>query len=185
MPFVWSGLGLGFVAAVAAISLQAYRITTTPQTYVSLSKLVAGSRMSMASNSEGYHEYLNDFYGTIIETLESSEMRKHAIERVHLLYPELKQADAEIRVSQNKGSAIFNVACIAGDRQYAQVFLNALLDEFRAFREMVREQQRNKAVQALAEDVVKAEKEVRERSAKLDAFSKAQNITVLTEYFQL
>ena len=179
--FVLCGLWLPVILAVAAVAVQALRITSKPQTYVSLAKLVAGGRVQMVgAGAVGYREYLSDFYGTIIETLESSEMRKHAIERVRLLYPDLKEADVEVRVSQNKGSAIFNVAVIGSDPQYAQVFLNALLDEFKAFREMTREQQRNKAVQALAEDVVKADKDVRASADKVAAFEKTNNVVMLT-----
>ena len=179
--FVLCGLWLPVVLAVAAVAVQALRITSKPQTYLSLAKLVAGGRVQMGgAGVVGYREYLSDFYGNIIETLESSEMRKHAIERVRLLYPDLKEADVEVRVAQNKGSAIFNVAVIGSDRQYAQVFLNALLDEFKAFREMSREQQRNKAVQALAEYVMKADEDVRANADRLAAFDKTNNVVMLT-----
>ena len=169
------------LTASIGVCVQALRITSKPQSYVSLAKLVAGGRMQMGGSGVGYQEYLNDFYGTIIETIESSEMRKHALDRVRLLFPDLKEADVEVRVSQNKGSAIFNVAVIGSDREYSQVFLNALLDEFKAFREMNREQQRNKAVQALAEDVVKADKEVRENADKLASFEKLHNVVVISQ----
>ena len=169
------------LTASIGVCVQALRITSKPQSYVSLAKLVAGGRMTMGNASVGYQDYLNDFYGTIIETLESSEMRKHALERVRLLFPDLKEADVEIRVSQNKGSAIFNVACVGSDREYSQVFLNSLLDEFKAFRELNREQQRNKAVQALAEDVVKADKEVKENADKLASFEKLHNVVIVNQ----
>ena len=169
------------LTASIGVCVQALRITSKPQSYVSLAKLVAGGRMAMGNSGVGYQDYLSDFYGTIIETLESAEMRKHALERVRLLFPDLKEADVEIRVSQNKGSAIFNVACLGSDREYSQVFLNSLLDEFKAFRDMNREQQRNKAVQALAEDVVKAEKEVKENADKLASFEKLHNIVVISQ----
>ncbi len=169
------------LTASIGVCVQALRITSKPQSYVSLAKLVAGGRMSMGGTGVGYQEYLNDFYGTIIETLESHEMRKHALNRVRLLYPDLREADVEVRVSQNRGSAIFNVAVVGSEREYSQVFLNALLDEFKAFREMNREQQRNKAVQALAEDVVKADKEVRENADKLASFEKLHNVVLINQ----
>lgn len=169
------------LTASIGVCVQALRITSKPQTYVSLAKLVAGGRMSMGGGGVGYQEYLNDFYGTIIETLESSEMRKNALQRVRLLFPDLPEADAEVRVNQNRGSAIFNVAVVGSGREYSQVFLNALLDEFKLFRESNREQQRNKAVQALAEDVVKAEKEVRENADKLASFEKLHNVVLVNQ----
>jgi len=151
-----------------------------PPQYISLAKLVAGGRMVSASaGGPQYQEYLSDFYGTIIETLESSEMRKHANERVHALNPDLKACDVAIQVTQKKGSAIFNVSAIGSDPKYTRVFLDALLDEFRAFREQIREQQRNKALNALAEDVTKRETSMKEAADKLTAFKKANNVVIL------
>ncbi len=154
---------------------------TKPSQYVSLAKLVAGGRMvSSANTGPQYQDYLQDFYGTIIETLESAEMRRHALERVRALNPDLKEADVDIHVTQNKGSAIFNIAAIGTDPKFTRVFLDALLDEFRAFREQIREQQRNKALTAMAEDVVKREAANKEKAAKLAAFKKDNNTVVLT-----
>ncbi len=169
------------LTASIGVCVQALRITGKPQNYISLAKLVAGGHMVVGGSSVGYQEYLNDFYGTIIETLESSEMRRHALERVRTLNPDLKEADVEVRVNQNKGSAIFNVAVVGSDKDYVKTFLNALLDEFKAFRELNREQQRNKAVQALAEDVVKSEKEVRENADNLANFKKNNNVVVISQ----
>ena len=169
------------LTASIGVCVQALRITGKPQNYISLAKLVAGGHMVVGGSTVGYQEYLSDFYGTIIETLESSEMRRHAVEGVHALYPDLKEADVDVRVNQNKGSAIFNVAAVGSDREYVKTFLNALLDEFKAFREMNHEQQRNKAVQALAEDLAKSEKEMRDNAGKLADFKKNTNIVVISQ----
>ena len=142
--FVLCGLWLPVVLAVATVVAQAWRISSKPQTYVSLAKLAAGGRVQMGGAGVGDQEHRNDIYGTIIEPLESSAMLKLANERVRLLYPDLKKADIEVRVTLLKGSAILTVAVIGSDRQYVQVFLNALLDEFKAFD---LERQRNKAEQ--------------------------------------
>jgi len=168
------------LTASIGVCVQSLRITGKPQNYISLAKLVAGGHMVVGSNV-GYQEYLSDFYGTIIETLESSEMRRNALERVRAVNPDLREADVEVRVSQNKGSAIFNVAVVGSDKDYVKTFLNALLDSFREFRERNREQQRNKAVQALAEDVVKSEKEVRENADNLANFKKNNNVVVISQ----
>ena len=153
-----------------------------PPRYLSLAKLVAGGRM--VGNTGGvaavqYQEYLQDFYGTIIETIESAEMRRRAKDRVKALHPDLKEPEVEIQVTQNKGSAIFNVRCLGAEPKYTRTFLDALLDEFIAFRSQIREQQRNKALTTLAEDVVRREKSLVEKQKKLLAFEK-QNDVVLT-----
>ncbi len=154
-----------------------------PPTYISLAKLVAGGRMVGPGGASGagiqYQEYLQDFYGTIIETVESSEMRRRALDRVRALHPDMKESEVEIEVSQNNGSAIFNVRATGTEPKYTRVFLDALLDEFLAFRNQIRETQRNKALTTLAEDVVRREKNLQEKQDKLTSFEKANNIVLL------
>lgn len=85
-------------------------------------------------------ELLADHYGTIIETLESAEMKRRALERVRALHPELKETDMEVRVAQTKGSAIFNILVTGREPKFTRIYLDALLDEFMAFRRQLQEQ---------------------------------------------
>jgi beta-lactamase regulating signal transducer with metallopeptidase domain len=153
-----------------------------PPTYISLAKLVAGARMVGPGGASGiqYQDYLADFYGTIIESIESRELRRRALDRVRALHPDLKESEVEIQASQNKGSAIFNIRATGAEPKYTRVFLDALLDEFVAFRNQIREQQRNKALTTLAEDVVRREKSLQEKQDKLITFEKANNIVALS-----
>ena len=153
-----------------------------PPTYVSLAKLVAGARMVGPGGGSRiqYQDYLADFYGTIIESIESSELRRRALDRIRALHPDMKESEVEIQVSQNKSSAIFNVRATGTEPKYTRVFLDALLDEFIAFRNQIREQQRNKALTALAEDVVRREKNLQEKQDKLITFEKANNTIALS-----
>lgn len=172
------------LTASIGVCVQALRITGKPQSYISLAKLVAGGRMIGAGGGGGvgiqYQDYLQDFYGTIIETIESSEMRRRALDRVRALHPDMKESEVEIQVSQNRGSAIFNVRAFGIEPKYTRIFLDSLLDEFIAFRNQIREQQRNKALTTLAEDVVRREKNLQEKQDKLTSFEKANNIVLLT-----
>jgi len=169
------------LTASIGVCVQALRITGKPQSYISLAKLVAGGRM-VGGTGVGiqYDEYLQDFYGTIIETIESSEMRRRALDRVRALHPDMKESEVEVQVSQNRGSAIFNVRAFGIEPKYTRIFLDALLDEFVAFRNQIRETQRNKALTTLAEDVVRREKSLQEKQDKLTSFEQSNNIVLLT-----
>ena len=171
------------LTASIGVCVQALRITGKPTAYISLAKLVAGGRMIGNTGGAGavqYQDYLQDFYGTIIETIESAEMRRRALDRVRALHPDLKETDVDIQVAQNRGSAIFNVRAFGVEPKYTRLFLDALLDEFIAFRNQIREQQRNKALTTLAEDVVRREKALQEKQEKLNSFEKANNVVLLT-----
>ena len=152
-------------------------------TYVSIAKLVAGGRMvagGSQANAIQYQDYIQDFYGTIIETVESSEMRRRALDRLRALHPDMKETPVEVKVTQNKGSAIFNVAAKGADPKFTKTFLDCLLDEFVAFRNQIREQQRNKALTTLSEDLVRREKSLQERQEKLTDFQKEHNVVLLS-----
>src|SRR6478752_1166707 len=77
------------LTASIGVCVQALRITGQPDTHTSLAKLVAGGRIVTNEGAVNWQEQLTDFYGTIIETLESAEMKKRAMSRVHALHPDL------------------------------------------------------------------------------------------------
>lgn len=167
------------LTASIGICVQALRITGKPTEYRSLAKLVAGGRM-VAQGDLNWQETMQDFYGTIIETIESAEMKRRALDRVAALYPDLKDTEVEIRVAQTKGSAIFNVFATGSEPKYTKIFLDALLDEFVASRQQIREQALGRVLTSFAEDVVKREKALQERADKLAAFRKANNVVNIT-----
>ncbi len=169
------------LTASIGVCIQALRITGRPDTHQSLAKLVAGGRIVANEGNVGWQEQLTDFYGTIIETLESAEMKKRALARVHALHPDLKDTNVDIRVAQTKGSAIFNVFAIGSEPKFTKIFLDAMLDEFVAFRQQIREQGLERALNTFTETVVKKSKELQERTEKLEAFRKANDVVVLTD----
>lgn len=168
------------LTASIGICVQAVLITGKPDEYKSLAKLVAGGRMVAQGEVAGWQEIMVDFYGTIIETLQSAEMKKRALARIRALYPDLKDSEVEIRVAQNRGSAIFNVFATGSDPAYTKIFLQALIDEFIAFRQQIREQGLEKALNTFTENVVKKGRELQDSGEKLEAFRKANNIVILT-----
>jgi len=158
------------IGASIGTALQALRITGKPQEFRSLAKLVAGGQM-VSTNSLTWREQQADFYGTIIETIESAEMKRRAWERVKALNPDLKDSDVEIRVAQTKGSAIFNILATGSEPKYTRIFLDALLDEFIAFRQSIREQAQGKVLQQFLSEVVSKQKTMED---SLEKFQKAR-----------
>ncbi|MFN7561424.1 MAG: polysaccharide biosynthesis tyrosine autokinase [Prosthecobacter sp.] len=167
------------LTASIGVCVQALTITGKPQIFRSLAKLVAGGRM-VANGDLQWQEQLQDFYGTIIETIESAEMIRKARERVHALHPDLKDSDVDIRVAQTKGSAIFNILATGSEPKYTQIFLNSLLDEFIAFRQSIREQAQGKVLSTFLQEVVNKQKVMEEKSDLLQRFCSANNILTIT-----
>ncbi len=167
------------LTASIGVCVQALRITGRPQEFRSLAKLVAGGQLAFNDNVT-WREQQQDFYGTIIETVESAEMKRRALERVRALNPDVKDSDVEIRVAQTKGSAIFNILATGSEPKYTRIFLDALLDEFIAFRQNIREQAQGKVLQQFLQEVVTKQKVMEDSLDSLTKFKAANNILTLT-----
>jgi len=167
------------LTASIGVCVQALRITGRPQEFRSLAKLVAGGQM-VANDNYTWREQQADFYGTIIETVESAEMKRRALERVRALNPDLKDSDVDIRVAQTKGSAIFNILATGSEPRYTKIFLDSLLDEFIAFRQSIREQAQGKVLQQFLQEVVNKQKVMEERNDRLTKFSAANNVITIS-----
>ncbi|MBN8419620.1 MAG: polysaccharide biosynthesis tyrosine autokinase [Verrucomicrobia bacterium] len=167
------------LTASIGVCVQALRITGRPQEFRSLAKLVAGGQLAFNDNVT-WREQQQDFYGTIIETIESAEMKRRALDRVRALNPDVKDSDVEIRVAQTKGSAIFNVLATGSEPKYTKIFLDALLDEFIAFRQNIREQAQGKVIQQFLQEVVSKQKAMEDSLERLTRFKAANNILTIT-----
>jgi len=181
----WRGrIGMGAMSLIALVAvllavLAATKVEFKPKAPVfrSEAKLVASG---LGDKTENGHAWSADFYGTITETLDSGEMKRRALERVRALNPNLQEKDVEIQAAQIPGSAMVRVEALSGSGKYAQVFLNALLDEFLAFRQAVRELRGEKDLQKLSQETVKAQKLMEDRVAELVEFKQSNNILYLT-----
>ncbi len=167
------------LTASIGVCVQALRITGRPQEFRSLAKLVAGGTLAFNDNVT-WREQQADFYGTIIETIESAEMKRRALDRVRALNPDVKDSDVEIRVAQTKGSAIFNILATGSEPKYTKIFLDALLDEFIAFRQSIREQAQGKVLQQFLTEVVNKQKLMEDSLERLTKFKAANNILTIT-----
>lgn len=172
------------LTASIGVCVQALRIAGRPQEFRSLAKLVAGGQLAFNDNVT-WREQQADFYGTIIETIESAEMKRRALERVRALNPDVKDAEVEIRVAQTKGSAIFNILATGSEPKYTKIFLDALLDEFIAFRQSIREQAQGKVLQQFLQEVVTKQKLMEDSLERLTKFKAANNILTITNYNNL
>lgn len=183
----WRGrIGMGALSliAIAAVILTVLAATKVEfkqraPVYQSTAKLTAGG-LVMGGAPMTLQEELQDFYGAIIETVESSEMKRRALERVRALNPALKDHEVAIHVLQNKGSAIINIEVQSADRKYTQIFLDALLDEFIAFRRAIHEQAIGRKVGSYQDEALRRQKPMEESIAKLDEFQRSNNLIALT-----
>lgn len=123
----------GLIIGIAlSLLIQILRLTSRPQEFRSLAKVMAIQGLDPEKMTN--RRINDDYYGTIIETLESSHLNSAAMKRVKIQKPETKDQDVDVRVAQTKGSAIFNVLATGSEPKYTRLFLDALLDEFMILR---------------------------------------------------
>lgn len=161
------------LGASAGVYLAALRITEKPQEFHSIAKLVAGGSMVQTNDWCSVPIQVQDFYGTITETIECVEMKRKAPERVHALYPELKESEVQIRAVQSKGSSIFNILATGSDPKYTRIFLNSLLDEFIAFRQAIRDQAQGKVFSAFLQEIANKQKAMETARDEMEAAGRA------------
>lgn len=168
---------IGFVLLVLASTRLEFR--PLAESYTSQAKLVGGGHaVTNVGISLGDKQW-EDYCGTIIETLESAEMKKRAHSRIRALYPDLKISNVDIRAEQLKKTALFNVFSTGEEPKFTRVFLDALLDEFLALREQTRERGLERALNTLSETVVVKSKELQDKTEELEAFRKANDTSLL------
>ncbi|MCF7787208.1 MAG: M56 family metallopeptidase [Prosthecobacter sp.] len=148
----WRGrIGIGAMSLIAVVAVVLAVLAATkvefkpkPPLYQSEAKLVAAGPKDAGVNGQIRRM---DVYAAIIETLESAEMKRRALERVRALYPDQEEKDVEIHAAQIKDSTSFRVQALSESGKYARVFLDALVDEFIAHRQVLREKAVGEKVQ--------------------------------------
>ncbi|HYF37749.1 MAG TPA: polysaccharide biosynthesis tyrosine autokinase [Prosthecobacter sp.] len=170
------------LTASIGVCVAALVINSKPREYKSGAKLVAGGRVVAQDNSNNvsWQEQLVDFYGTIIETLQSEHMQREAMNRVHLIHPDVKECDVKIRVNQTKGSAIFHVSAVGAEPVFTRIFLDSLIDVFMDFRQKIRGQGLDRALDTFTTNVVRRDQERQRLGEKLEAFGKANNMVLIS-----
>jgi hypothetical protein len=142
------------IGASGGTVFQALRITGKPVEFRSLAKLVRGNIIYA-----GAYEWLDlpaEFYTNMVESLESEELKRWAWERLSVSNPELKKTQIKIQVTRTRGSAILNVVATGSEPRGTRIFLDALMDEFIAWRMSVVEVAADRALHAFLQKTARS-----------------------------
>jgi polysaccharide biosynthesis transport protein len=127
-------LGIGL-----AVGVEMYLLRHTPPSYVSIGRMIVGSKMSVPSAS-AYSEELNNFLGTQVALMESDVVSNRARLRLKTEKPALAPAPFTLTVIVSPKTSIFNLSAVSGDPDYATAFLQAIMEEYSAVKkEMLRD----------------------------------------------
>ncbi len=166
-----------------AICYEALAITGKATQYIALGKIVANIHVNADGQSCSGNAIIDselqreNFFGTQIEILESGALKHQALERVRGLHPELKEVEVAISVTQTKGSSILKVAAIGDEQKYTRVYLDALLDEYMAFRQEMVEKSVGNAMNKVIDEVLSRDQAVNVAKTTYDTYLKENDLS--------
>lgn len=169
--------------------LAAAYIAWWPASYASTARLWAAGRMGLQLR-EGmtYAENSLNFAGTQIELLQSDLILGRAFNRLqqtlHISFPtnsEGKPILPTIKVSQLPKSAMLELKAKGPTENSVVAFLNAVMDEFLAYKKEVRSASSGDTYTSVSEQTVKQEAELKAEQDKLNAYMRDNNVAVLEE----
>src|SRR5947199_8884288 len=91
--------------------VQAWLIYQTPPSFLSASKMMLAGKLNI-SQSAVYSEDNVNFYGTQIQLMQSTEVRRSAEALVRSTHPEMQPVQVEITVIQKPRTSIFDLIAI-------------------------------------------------------------------------
>lgn len=170
------------LTAAIAICYEALAISSKSVEYRAIGKIMAGMQVQVSDKSIGFqNSFVDDFYGTQIDMLQSSTLQSNALDRVRGLHPDLKEIHVDIRVTQTKGSSILSVLGVGAEKEFTKVYVDAILDEYMALRKKMFDSSVNGTVNRIIEEVLSRDKQVQTAKAEYEKFLKENDQTLLSD----
>jgi capsular exopolysaccharide synthesis family protein len=170
------------LTAAIAICYEALAISSKSVEYVAIGRIMAGMQVQLGDKTVGaQNSFVDDFYGTQIDMLQSASLQSNALERVRGLHPDLREIHVDIIVTQTKGSSILSVKGVGSEKQYTKAYVDAVLDEYMALRKRMFDNSVNGTVNRVIEEVLSRDKAVQAAKADYEKFLKEHDQTLLSD----
>src|ERR1044071_9544599 len=171
MPGLSVCLGL-FVAA--------WHIYQTPPSFESRSKMILAGKLNI-SQSAVYSEDTVNFYGTQIQLMQNTDVRRSAEQLVRSTHPEMQPVAVDITIVQKPRTSIFELIAVGSTPDYTQAYLNAVMQKYLDFKKGMRENQGSTVTTAITEQLIQVDKALRGAEDVLIEFQKQNNIGFIQE----
>jgi|SanBayMetagenome_1026888.scaffolds.fasta_scaffold00301_8 polysaccharide biosynthesis transport protein len=171
IPLLTTAIGLG---------LQAWMVLSAPPKYQSSGRLMVSGKIALPEGAV-YSEEAANFFGTQLELLQSGEVARRADARVMALNPNLEKVPVNLYASILPKTSIFAVTAQGLQPQQTKAYLDAVMDEFIAYRRSMRSDKSDVTLSAITDQVVDLEKELRKAEESLFNWQKENNLVFLQE----
>ena len=169
IPLLTTAVGLG---------LQAWMVLSAPPKYQSSGRMMVSGKIALPDGAV-YNEEAANFFGTQLELLQSSEVARRADARVMALNPNLEKAPVSLYASVIPKTSIFQVTAQGLQPQQTKAYLDAVLDEYIAYRRSMRSDKSEVTLSAITDQVVDLEKDLRKAEEDLFDWQKQNNVVFL------
>jgi hypothetical protein len=106
--------------------VEAWLIYQTPPSFLSSGKMILAGKLNISQGAV-YSEDNVNFYGTQIQLMQGMEVKRSAEALVRSTHPEMQPVPVEVTVLQRPRTSIFELSAIGSSGDYAQAYLNALM----------------------------------------------------------
>lgn len=162
------------------VFVQAWLIYQTPPSFLSTSKMMLSGKLNI-SQTAVYSEDSMNFYGTQIQLMQSSEVRRSAEALVRATHPEMQPVMVDIQVVQKPRTSIFDLQAIGSAPEYTQAYLNAVMQKYLDFKKGMKEDRGHEVTTGMTEQLIQTEKDLRAAEDEMLDFQKQNNIGFIQE----
>jgi capsular exopolysaccharide synthesis family protein len=160
--------------------VEAWIIYQTPPSFLSQGKMILAGKLNIAQGAV-YSEDSQNFYGTQIQLMQGSEVKRSAEALVRSTHPEMQPVKVDITVIQKPRTSIFDLQAIGSTGDYTQAYLNAVMQKYLDFKKGMREDQGHTITTGITEQLIQTEKELRNAEDEMLEFQKQNNIGFIQE----
>jgi succinoglycan biosynthesis transport protein ExoP len=169
-----------FLTICLGLFIEAWLIFQTPPSFLSTSKMMLAGKLNVNSSAV-YSEDNVNFYGTQIQLMQSTEVRRSAESLVRSTHPELQPVPVEVNVLQRPRTSIFELQAIGSSPDYTQAYLNAVMQKYLDFKKGMRQDQTHTFTTGITEQLIQVEKDLRTAEDEMLDFQKQNNIGFIQE----
>ncbi len=160
--------------------IEAWLIYQTPPSFLSTGKMILGGSMKIPQGAV-YSEESQNFFGTQVQLMQSTEVKRDAEALVRSTHPELQPVPVDVSVVQRPRTSIFELSAIGTSGDYTQAYLNAAMQKYLDFKKGMREDRGHEITTGITEQLIQVEKDLRNAEDEMLEFQKQNNIGFIQE----
>ncbi len=170
------------IAATVALAVgaQVAWLMLRPAAQVYVGRMMVARKVNIPDGGL-YAEDWQNFFGTQIEVMKSDKLRQRVLTRLAELGQDKHPCGVKLEVSQTRRTTIFVITATGTRADYTEAYLNAVMDEFLAYRKEVRNSSSDGTLAALTGQFLDEGKELQADRDGLLAFEKTNSLPLLQE----